>query len=73
MDRDGGNCVGERRWSGAISVTSYLTAQCFNGQTVDQSAEREDRKAVIRLAGCSQVNSYAMKFICLRHKYGSED
>lgn len=32
IDRDGGNCVGERRWSGAISLTSHLTAQCFNGQ-----------------------------------------
>lgn len=32
MDRDGGNGVGDRRWSGAISVTSHLIAQCFTGQ-----------------------------------------
>lgn len=32
MDIDGRNGVGERRSSGAISVTSHLTAQCFNGQ-----------------------------------------
>lgn len=45
MDRDGGNRVGERRWSGAISVTSHLTAQCFNGQRM----VRGQRKRRVKL------------------------
>lgn len=51
MDRDGGNCVGERRWSRAINVTSHLTAQCFNGQTLGQRAEKEESEAVSCLDG----------------------
>lgn len=32
IDTDEENRGGKRRWSVAISVTSHLTAQCFNGQ-----------------------------------------
>lgn len=65
MDRDEGNCVGERRWSRAISVTSHLAAQCFNRQMLGQRAEKEESEAVICLDGRSQVASGAAELICL--------
>lgn len=66
MDKDGGNCVGERRWSGAISVTSHLTAQCFNvRRLVRGQREGEESGALIRADGCGQVASPASELICL--------
>lgn len=66
MDRDGGKTVRERRWSGAISVTSHLSAQCFSAQClVRGQREREESEALPLSNGCSQVASQARALISL--------
>lgn len=72
MDRDGGDGAEGRRWRGAISVTSHLTAQCFSGRRLVRGRRERESAALLRLDGCSQVASQAKELICLCQREGEE-